>query len=426
MKNFLIKFSVLTSLFCTALNTMAVKPSDEIRRMASNYYAYPHDDNNAPKLTPPPVGYVPFHIEHYGRHGSRWHLYHDKYSKTIEYLLPAERNNKLTARGKKLMAQLREIEVASRGRDGELTPLGARQHRGIARRMVKNFPEVFSVGSFINARSSVSVRCILSMSNELIEIEKLNPGVKVNSDASIADMWYIIYQDSISAEAVKLGEKAVKDFNSKHWPGNGFIETIVNDAKFAKDSIKIHRLRHNLMDIAFNSQSHDDMPDFYDLFEYDDIYNTWLCNNANWFVGNGNSRLTDGLAPYSQRYLLNNIIQSADTAVTSLNPGANLRFGHEVVLIPLAVFLELGDYGKEINNLAAVASKWHDYEIFPMGGNIQLIFYKPSDGTGSIMVKALLNEREVKLPADDQSGFPYYKWDELRSYYQNKLNRIPL
>lgn len=42
------------------------------------------------------------------------------------------------------------------------------------------------------------------------------------------------------------------------------------------------------------------------------------------------------------------------------------------------------------------------------------------------MVKALLNEREVTLPAADQSLCPYYRWDDLRAYYKKKLERIPL
>lgn len=425
MKNSFRLFAIVMTMAVPAV-AMAVQPTEEIRQMASNYYAYPYNDSNAPKQTPAPEGYRPFHIEHYGRHGSRWHLYADKYKNAIEYLLPAERNDKLTPRGKELLAKLREIERESRGRDGELTQLGARQHRGIARRMFRNFPEVFSGRACVNARSSVSVRCILSMANELQELTAHNPRLRVNSDASIADMWYIIYQDSVSKDAAKLGREALGQYHKNHWPSNSFIEKLVTDRRFAKDSIDIHKLRRSLMDVAFNAQSHDDMSAPYDIFSYDDIYNTWLCSNANWFIDNGNSRLTDGLAPYSQRYLLNNIILSADTAVISGKPGANLRFGHEVVVLPLAVLMELGDYGQEINDLEEVAEKWRNYEIFPMAGNIQLVFYKPVSVEGPVLVKALLNEREMKLPTDDQSMYPYYKWNELRGYYQEKLQRVPL
>jgi hypothetical protein len=56
-----------------------------------------------------------------------------------------------------------------------------------------------------------------------------------------------------------------------------------------------------------------------------------------------------------------------------------------------------------------------------MGCNIQLIFYRPKKGkTGDILVKALLNERETYLPIKTNQ-WPYYNWQELRTYYKNKI-----
>ena len=59
-----------------------------------------------------------------------------------------------------------------------------------------------------------------------------------------------------------------------------------------------------------------------------------------------------------------------------------------------------------------------------MGCNIQLIFYRPKKGkTGDILVKALLNEREAKLPVSTDQ-YPYYKWSDLRQYYLDKLAKF--
>ena len=56
-----------------------------------------------------------------------------------------------------------------------------------------------------------------------------------------------------------------------------------------------------------------------------------------------------------------------------------------------------------------------------MGCNIQLIFYRPQNGrSGDILVKALLNERETRLPVAT-TQYPYYKWADLRAYYLKKL-----
>ena len=55
--------------------------------------------------------------------------------------------------------------------------------------------------------------------------------------------------------------------------------------------------------------------------------------------------------------------------------------------------------GKQIADLEQLAAEgWNNYDIFPMGCNVQLIFYKPKKGKGDILVKALLNENETTLP----------------------------
>jgi hypothetical protein len=41
--------------------------------------------------------------------------------------------------------------------------------------------------------------------------------------------------------------------------------------------------------------------------------------------------------------------------------------------------------------------------------------------SGDILVKALLNEREVTMPVATNQ-FPYYRWNDLREYYLKKLN----
>ncbi|MBQ4007390.1 MAG: histidine-type phosphatase, partial [Muribaculaceae bacterium] len=54
-----------------AINAMADVRGDlktDPRISANNYRAYP--DTQLPQLTPAPVGYAPFYIDHYGRHGS--------------------------------------------------------------------------------------------------------------------------------------------------------------------------------------------------------------------------------------------------------------------------------------------------------------------------------------------------------------------
>ena len=122
--------------------------------------------------------------------------------------------------------------------------------------------------------------------------------------------------------------------------------------------------------------------------------------------------------PFTQSNLLRNIIETADTVSQTQ---ATLRFGHEVCVMPLACLLELGTSGAQVSNLDELDEVWRNYRIFPMACNIQLVFYrKDNKDAGDILVKALLNEREVSLPVST-TQYPYYKWSELRQYYLNKL-----
>ena len=86
--------------------------------------------------------------------------------------------------------------------------------------------------------------------------------------------------------------------------------------------------------------------------------------------------------------------------------------------------MEVNEFGKEINDLDELAEAgWRDYLMVPMAANIQMIFYrKPgSKETDDILVKVLLNEREVTLPVGHVDG-PYYNWNVLRKYYLDKIS----
>ena len=93
-------------------------------------------------------------------------------------------------------------------------------------------------------------------------------------------------------------------------------------------------------------------------------------------------------------------------------------------VLPLACLLELNNCNASVDNLDELEKYWQNYKIYPMACNIQLVFYKPKKGkSGDILVKALLNEREAKMPVETDN-YPYYKWTDLRTYYLEKLRKF--
>jgi hypothetical protein len=391
---------------------------------ASNYLAYPGPTQG--KLTPAPDGKKPFYISHYGRHGSRYLINPSEYKRPMEILQAADKAGKLTPLGQDVLRRVKLMNEESEKRLGELTPLGAQQHKQIARRMFERFPEVFEGEANIDAKSTIVIRCILSMENALQQLLLMNPKLHITHDASEHDMWYMNYTDRelVSKRHNFETESAYYSFMEKHRDYLRAMSALFNDQEYMEQNVDAWQLNNYLFKLASNLQSSElhKKITLYDIFTDDEIYSNWLIINARWYMEYGACPLNGGTQPYTQRHLLRNIIEQADSCLLLKKPGATLRFGHETMVLPLTCLLELDNFGIQERNLERLESKgWLNYKVFPMGANIQFVFYRKDFADKDILVKVLLNENEARLPLHS-SIEPYYKWSEVREYYLNKLD----
>lgn len=396
----------------------------DYHQLSGNLMAYPYVDSLPPAQTPAPDGYTPFHLEHYGRHGSRWLIGGNDYLTPVRRLQSAQKAGKLTPLGEEVLENLIQIEEASHKRLGELTDKGAEQHVAIGRRMAQNYPEIFAPGSHVDAKSTVVIRCILSMLNGVKGITEVQPAIISTTDASEAEMYYMNYNDSPAWKWKDAAEETVLvDFKKAHDPGTGYLSRLVTDPQFAADSVAPGLLPY-LYWVLANTQGHSNQKWLLDkVFSPEEAKNIWMQGNAGWFLHSADSELTRHRMPFTQRNLLKNIIESTDTAVMSTKTSANLRYGHDGILVNMVTLMEIDDFGKGINDLESLDSiGWHDYDIIPKAGNLQIVFYR-KDGSlnpDDVLVKVLLNEKERRLPIESDTA-PYYPWPAVREYYLNKL-----
>lgn len=386
----------------------------------SNYLDYDRQLSTKP-LTPSPKNYEPYYMSHYGRHGSRWLISDGNYSRPISTLKIAKEQGKLTPLGLKTLETLEAIYKTSTKRLGDLTTVGERQHHGIGKRMTQNFPEIFKTKNVkIDARSTTVNRCILSMIAECEELAAANPTAQIHNDVSESLQFYLNQPwDGIVKEMGKgTGDKEDLEYTLKWTHPERLMKALFNDQDYVYTNVGAGALMRQLFHVACNMQSHDTDLELYSLFTEDEIYDQWRQKNIGWYLDYGPSPVSGGKMPFSQLNLLKNIIETTDTVTQTQ---ATLRFGHEVCVMPLACLLELDNCGMAVDNLDELDKYWRNYRIFPMGCNIQLIFYHPKKGkTGDILVKALLNEREAYLPITTDQ-WPYYKWQDLRQYYLDKI-----
>lgn len=384
----------------------------------SNYLDYDRQLSEKP-LTPSPKGYEPFYMSHYGRHGSRWLIWEGEYTLPMNTLKEAREAGKLTETGEETLKKLEAFYPTTIKRLGDLTTVGERQHHGIGRRMAQNFPEIFKAKNLsIDARSTVVIRCILSMIAECEELAAANPTAQIHNDVSESLQYYLNQPwEGLVKEEGKTGDKEDNAYRQKYTHPERLMKLLFNDQQWVYDNVRAGDFMRRLFDVAANMQSHDTDIELLSLFTDEELYDQWRIRNIGWYLDYGASPVSGTKMPFSQLNLLKNIIETADTVTQTQ---ATLRFGHEVCVMPLACLLELDNCGMAVENLDELDTYWRNYRIFPMGCNIQLVFYRPKKGNGDILVKALLNEREAYMPGNTDN-WPYYKWQDLREYYLNKI-----
>ena len=390
---------------------------------ASNSLAYPMPKNT--KDTPAPKGYKPCYLSHYGRHGSRFIIDKNDYLKPLDLFLKADAQHLLTPKGCEVLEKWKKIELESRDRYGELTDLGARQHQEIAERMYRRFPMIFSDSSCIEAKSTVVIRCILSMENELLKFATLNPRLKMKHDASHHDMYYMNLNDSVLFS--KRKPKEVKDLVD-NWENSNIhpqrcIQQLFTDTTFVAKEMGVLKLYLTLFRVASILQNSEvgNSVSLLDLFTNDELYALWQRNNIHWYFTSGPSPQNGGMQPFSQRNLLKNIMHQADSCLQLKHPGATLRFGHETIVLPLVCLLGINGHDKQIDSIDKLEQEgWVNYRIFPMAANVQLVFYRRSENDKDVLVKVLLNEQEATLPLSTKHA-PYYRWSDFKNYYNAKL-----
>ena len=417
----LFKYIVLSVCLCGIhLNGFAQSTREaileDIARTGGVYYAYPVKEAIA---TPPPKGYKPFYISHYARHGSRWIQSEQDYKTVVDIFEKAHQAGVLTALGEDVRKRMALVWEDAEGHGGDLTPLGVRQHRGIAERLFQNSPEVFKGSPALSARSTVVLRCVLSMDAFCERLKELNPALQIRREACAKYMKYMNYH---TPEAVKFVShqgpwyEEYRKFKESHTRPDRLVTSLFNSPDYIRKNVNPDELMWGLYWIASDMQDVELPLSFYDLFEKEELFGIWQSVNYRMYICNANAPVNQGAAPESAKSLLKNIIESADRAIREGTPCATLRFGHDTNLIRLLALMQVEGCSNQETDPDRYYLAWQDFRVSPMGANLELIFFKNKQG--EVIVKLLHNENEVKLPIDSPIA-PYYKWETVKAFYNH-------
>lgn len=384
-----------------------------------HYYEYsPNPSTKAPK------GYKPFYISHYGRHGSRYHTSGGTFSSAMEILASAEGKGLLTEEGKLLKMRIDTLWEEHQGMFGMLTERGAAEHRGIASRMLGNYPSVFK-GSRreVECVSSYWPRCLVSMANCTAALKEGAPKMGFHYVTGPKYLDYISMD--LDTKEVRKGSTALrKELLGKHLDPERFLGAIFTDKAKALEFIEDPR---KFMDNVFVAGSISPntiaRPDIFSHFTLDELIALWIPRNDAFYRSYGISAEAGEYISAIARPLIEDIVAKADEAV---EPGsgraADLRFGHDVGLLPLVG--TIGIEGMEERwKSDGVHSHWFLFQMMPMASNLQMIFFR--NKSGDVLVKLQYNDKETTIPALKAFSGPYYRWTDLREYLLVKASAVP-
>ena len=342
-------------------------------------------------------------------------------------MLEADSLEELTPEGQKVLHEMNIIMQNTENRWGELTGYGKRQLQQIGQRMAERFPEVLCPGATVSGVSTVVPRCIESMGSCLLQMLQVCPQLKINMQSSKRNQWYMNHQDrQLRHYMTPEAKKAYDAYTAPRLGNTRLMEFIFKNPDIVKEVIDEEQFSYYLMkmglfqlNINYNQNTY-----LMSLFDTNDLYLMWQIDNALWYIQHGACKLNGGRQPYSQRYLLDQLIADADSCIRLDRPGAQLRFGHETVLLPLVCLIGVNGFDLETDNLDELEEKgWWCSSVFPMGCNLQFIFYRSHPKDPDVLFKVLLNEEEATLPLTPVSG-PYYRWTDFRQYCLNKLSKF--
>ena len=385
----------------------------DVGRSAGIYHHYEYE---AVHDEPPPPGYRPFYISHYGRHGSRYQICESNIQ-VCAVMKEAEKAGILTDSGKELLRCLRVLDVAHQGMFECLSVRGADEHKRLAQRMYNRFPEVFSGKGFVCCQSTTRHRCLMSMANFSSSLKGAAPQLSFEFMTGERCMKWLrnptFHCNVRHADVVKMEDELLgKMVNPTRLTRLLFTDSPETD----RVVVSPHRFVLTLFETASAYQSLErelDGMSIYDFFTRDELQALARVKNCRYYAGMGNSAEFGDKLTRIAKPLARDFVVRADEALRNGGVCANLRFGHDAMLLPFAGLVGLEGSG----NRAPAAESWRHCPIWkymPMAANIQIVFYR-KDG-GDVIVKVLYNELETAVRGIDPCFGTYYRWSDFREH----------
>lgn len=375
----------------------------------------PYFYEEATSVSKPQSGFELFYVSHFGRHGARYYSHPTTWQHTVDCFDAAERRGILTARGEELFAAIKKIHLAHEEMYGELTPLGAVEHRQIAARMFKRAKKVFTDKSRNQVRcaSSIFSRCLMSMANFTEELSSLAPelelsyiaGKKYNTEYLNSPLSYDINAEAnVILDSLKRANLRPDSLISLYFADVEAAESLISDPyAFEMGVFYFWAISYDL-DFLY--------VDFTELVPFEELAECSAIDSATKYA---KVALSNEFGKYTRVKgvnMLKDFVAKADDALQEDSKiAADLRFAHDSSFLPMCSLLGIEGYPS--CSVVEAHENWNAGDVVPMCSNLQMEFYR--NRRGDVRVKVLVNEREVALGGLTPVDGIFYSWADVRT-----------
>lgn len=287
--------------------------------------------------------------------------------------------------------------------------------------MAELYPEVFKKRKEVEAVSSYWPRCLVSMANFASSLQRGSKRLQIRYLTGPKYLDYISMNLDTDAVIERSNEFGAR-LEAGRVPWERFFSALFKDPVRARTLIDDpEAFMRSVYDAGAIGPNTESRPGIFRHFTPDELAGEWILRNDKMYYRYGISAEEGEYVSAIAAPLIADIVAKADEAV---RPGsrraADLRFGHDVGLLPLVGVLGIRGMERR-HNSAGVHNHWFAFDMIPMASNLQLIFCR--NRRGDILVKLVYNERETSLPTLGEG--PWYDWRDLRAFLVRTAEKIP-
>lgn len=343
-----------------------------------------------------PDSLKPVYVAHVGRHGARYITSAKKLEKLQQTIANAVAEGALTKEGHRFDTLLKRVEDATGDQWGLLSKVGMEEERRLASDLYNLLPDLLKKAR-VNAISTYVPRVVMTMYEFNHTLTVKSSGISISASEGrgfspllrcfTADSAYAAYREDGNWKKVsdRLMDSIVSPEPARRVLGK--YSSKLSDKELKKLTLDMYDVLQSLAAFGLPAPTDEFMSEA-------DYRACWEVDNLEHYLRNTVTPLSK-LAGEATALLLARIIDDADAslgarleAIVRKNAGmitsetkdydANFYFGHAETLMPLFSLMRLPGCYSDSQDLYTVYERWRDYDVVPLGANLDIIFLADS------------------------------------------------